>query len=396
MGKLANIFLFIFVLMLSSCSDSTNSSDNANISDNQNNSENSNNPNNSNNSSNSNGSSDNPPSSSIVNIDGYTINTVGENGILKASVTPPLSTSGNGDKYLWYLGNYTEQDAENVKTDIYSVYNENIIDNKQGLSVELKASELTGSYGLIFVVLDSSDKVKISTYLPVTIQYKSNTDKAFLFTAEEGPDSSSGQNYMYFAIRVYGTSPSKKFRVDVAPRDAMDYDWAYPRHLLFQYNGNGYENFTGSKTDLVNTLGQTKLYDLCYDDNICLGGYSEATGFANEAGSQFEFPFYYGTDNFRVSKGSGTLEFPFPSIAVYDRTKYPTDIMIFNPETTIISVHGASLKIGIDMNKYNSNKHKNIALIDIFFENYTGGSELPIITHVGFVNKDGSLDLFSK
>ena len=40
MGKLANIFLFIFVLMLSSCSDSTNSSDNANISDNQNNSEN--------------------------------------------------------------------------------------------------------------------------------------------------------------------------------------------------------------------------------------------------------------------------------------------------------------------------------------------------------------------
>lgn len=165
--------------------------------------------------------------------------------------------------------------------------------------------------------------------------------------------------------------------------------YAYPRDLHFQIYANQmvtqtYINFNGAEVD-----------DLCSQYGICVDGYNDKTGFANEEGTSFDFPFYFGYDDFRVAmSGSNTLKYEFEGFVVRDTTVKDTGIFGsgFGYPAFITMISSDRLTIEIPLNQagkeYNPSIHKNIALLTLDFKDYSAtGKACPVITLDGFVSK---------
>ena len=278
--------------------------------------------------------------------------------------------------YHWYLGTYTEQDFANLTDDtIWDLYDK-LLDDKEGKDVNLLAQG-TGQFGLILLVIDG-EKISHKFFQQVVL---GKTDRVFVHTHQHGPDSNP--NYMYFALRVKGSSSKESFRMSVPG------GYAYPRDLHFQIYANQmvtqtYINFNGTEVD-----------DLCSQYGICVDGYSDKTGFANEEGTSFDFPFYFGYDDFRVAmSGSNTLKYEFEGFVVRDTTVKDTGIFGsgFGYPAFITMISSDRLTIEIPLNQagkeYNPSIHKNIALLTLDFKDYSAtGKARPVITLDGFVSK---------
>lgn len=279
--------------------------------------------------------------------------------------------------YHWYLGAYTEQDFANLTDDtIWDLYDK-LLDDKEGKDVNLLAQG-TGQFGLILLVIDGNQKISHKFFQQVVL---GKTDRVFVHTHQHGPDNNP--NYMYFALRVKGSSSKESFRMGVPG------GYAYPRDLHFQIYANQmvsqrYINFNGTEVD-----------DLCSQYGICVDGYSDKTGFANEEGTSFDFPFYFGYDDFRVAmSSSNTLKYEFEGFVVRDTTVKDTGIFGsgFGYPAFITMISSDRLTIEIPLNQagkeYNPSIHKNIALLTLDFKDYSAtGKARPVITLDGFVSK---------
>ena len=201
------------------------------------------------------------------------------------------------------------------------------------------------------------------------------TDKVFLFLKQE-----SEPQYMYFAVKVKGNSSKGLFRQHIS-----DNEYAYVRDLHMESpkavatsggNPTKYSNFNGADTMAI-----------CATYNVCVEGYNVKTGFASEDGNTFEFPFYYGDDNFRVKmNGNKDLTFAFESFITRDTTKQGVLGGLGNPN--FASIHGGKkLTINIPMSQFDSTEHKNIALFTINFKDYNTGTEFPEVIFEGFERK---------
>lgn len=280
-------------------------------------------------------------------------------------------------RYLWYLGAYTEQDFANLTDDtIWDLYDK-LLDDKEGKDVNLLAQG-TGQFGLILLVIDGNQKISHKSFQQVVL---GKTDRVFVHTHQHGPDSNP--NYMYFALRVKGSSSKESFRMSVPN------GYAYPRDLHFQIYANQmvtqtYINFNGTEVD-----------DLCSQYGICVDGYSDKTGFANEEGTSFDFPFYFGYDDFRVAmSSSNTLKYEFEGFVVRDTTVKDTGIFGsgfgYPAFITMISSNRLTIEIPLKQagKEYNPSIHKNIALLTLDFKDYSAtGKARPVITLDGFVSK---------
>ena len=278
--------------------------------------------------------------------------------------------------YHWYLGTYTEQDFANLTDDTILDLYDKLLDDEKGKDVNLLAQG-TGQFGLILLVIDG-EKISHKFFQQVVL---GKTDRVFVHTHQHGPDSNP--NYMYFALRVKGSSSKESFRMSVPG------GYAYPRDLHFQIYANQmvtqtYINFNGAEVD-----------DLCSQYGICVDGYSDKTGFANEEGTSFEFPFYFGYDDFRVAmSSSNTLKYEFEGFVVRDTTVKDTGIFGsgFGYPAFITMISSDRLAIEIPLNQagkeYNPSIHKNIALLTLDFKDYSAtGKARPVITLDGFVSK---------
>lgn len=278
--------------------------------------------------------------------------------------------------YHWYLGTYTEQDFANLTDDTILDLYDKLLDDEKGKDVNLLAQG-TGQFGLILLVIDG-EKISHKFFQQVVL---GKTDRVFVHTHQHGPDSNP--NYMYFALRVKGSSSKESFRMSVPG------GYAYPRDLHFQIYANSmvsqtYINFNGAEVD-----------DLCSQYGICVDGYSDKTGFANEEGTSFEFPFYFGYDDFRVAMSdSNTLKYEFEGFVVRDTTVKDTGIFGsgFGYPAFITMISSDRLTIEIPLNQagkeYNPSIHKNIALLTLDFKDYSAtGKARPVITLDGFVSK---------
>lgn len=279
--------------------------------------------------------------------------------------------------YHWYLGTYTEQDFANLTDDTILDLYDKLLDDKEGKDVNL-LTQGTGQFGLILLVIDGNQKISRKFFQQVVL---GKTDRVFVHTHQHGPDSNP--NYMYFALRVKGSSPKESFRMSVPG------GYAYPRDLHFQIYANQivtqtYINFNGVEVD-----------DLCSQYGICVDGYSDKTGFANEEGTSFDFPFYFGYDDFRVAmSSSNTLKYEFEGFVVRDTTVKDTGIFGsgFGYPAFITMISSDRLTIEIPLNQagkeYNPSIHKNIALLTLDFKDYSAtGKAHPVITLDGFVSK---------
>lgn len=278
--------------------------------------------------------------------------------------------------YHWYLGTYTEQDFANLTDDTILDLYDKLLDDEKGKDVNLLAQG-TGQFGLILLVIDG-EKISHKFFQQVVL---GKTDRVFVHTHQHGPDSNP--NYMYFALRVKGSSSKESFRMSVPG------GYAYPRDLHFQIYANQmvtqtYINFNGAEVD-----------DLCSQYGICVDGYSDKTGFANEEGTSFDFPFYFGYDDFRVAmSSSNTLKYEFEGFVVRDTTVKDTGIFGsgFGYPAFITMISSNRLTIEIPLNQagkeYNPSIHKNIALLTLDFKDYSAtGKARPVITLDGFVSK---------
>lgn len=201
----------------------------------------------------------------------------------------------------------------------------------------------------------------------------------YLFQKQE-----TDTQYMYFALKIKGTSNKNLFRQNIA-RPGEFPDYAYARDLHFQVKDavatsggipTAYSNFTETHIEALRKK------------NIYIKGYNTKTGFANEEGSSLEFPFYYGDDNFRVLRTSNPyLTFTFEVFTVWDTTKDSILGNLGHPD--IISMRsGNPLKIEIPMSSFDEDIHKNIALLTVDFTNYESPSNpKPIVTFDKFVEK---------
>ena len=279
--------------------------------------------------------------------------------------------------YHWYLGAYTEQDFANLTDDTILDLYDKLLDDEKGKNVNLLAQG-TGQFGLILLVIDGNQKISHKFFQQIVL---GKTDRIFVHTHQHGPDSNP--NYMYFALRVKGSSSKESFRMSVPN------GYAYPRDLHFQIYANSmvsqrYINFNGAEVD-----------DLCSQYGICVDGYSDKTGFANEEGTSFEFPFYFGYDDFRVAmSGSNTLKYEFEGFVVRDTTVKDTGIFGsgFGYPAFITMISSDRLTIEIPLKQagkeYNPSIHKNIALLTLDFKDYSAtGKARPVITLDGFVSK---------
>lgn len=303
----------------------------------------------------------------------YTI----KNGVIVASVSLSGSVPSTA-QYYWYFGFYTQQDANNLTDDnIMNLYDDRLIDNKPGERVRL-LSDGVGHYGLILLVVDQN-KIVSKFFKPVAIY----TERVFVHNnATTGPDAN--QNYMYFAVKVKGTSPNGNFR------QAVKSGYSYARDLHFQIYSSQvvtdqFINFNGSEVgELYTRFG------------IYIDGYNDKTGFTNEEGTSLSFPFYFGYDDFRVlMDGSDLLRYDFEVFVIRDTKPQDTGIIGGNgfAHPVFIRMSGSeSLSLEIPLKQagkeYNPSIHRNIALLTLDFSNYDVTTRTPpIITFDGFVEK---------
>ena len=181
----------------------------------------------------------------------------------------------------------------------------------------------------------------------------------------DGNEPEKNSDYMYFAIRVKGVSPGGYLRQLISNEG---WDYAYPRDLEYMHSNDVYTKFQSSDIEALCGMG------------YCIGGYSSATGFANEEGTEFDMPFYLSDNNFRVKiNGANELSYVFKNFAVTDNS-----VTEFMGHPVFIRYNATTaFTVTIPMTEYNPLIHKNIANVTVNFT-VNGDSEPYEITFDGY------------
>ncbi len=203
------------------------------------------------------------------------------------------------------------------------------------------------------------DEVSKTISLTGTFPTDSTTDtgpkKLFLFAKEDSnskhPDDNP--NYMYFALRIEGTSPHGTFRTEATKNGRFTY--AYPRSVQYEHKSSDQDRYTSMYAQATPNLSSLGV------------GYNDETGFGNKAGTSFSMPFYLGDNKCRVQiNGKEKLSYTFANFVVWD-TVVDTFLGNWGWPVLIRCPSSAPLTITIPMDEYDEKKHKNIALLTVTF-----------------------------
>lgn len=173
----------------------------------------------------------------------------------------------------------------------------------------------------------------------------------FQFATGKGDHPDNNPDYMYFALQIEGTSIHGTFRTGATWKEQKTN--AYPRSVQYEHNLSTDDRFTSMYAQATPNLASLNV------------GYSEATGFGNQDGTQFSMPFYFGDNKCRMKmNGKQNLSYTFANFVLWDTTVGS----LFGGWPVLIRL-GASepLKITIPMASYDSSKHKNIARLKVKF-----------------------------
>ena len=200
-----------------------------------------------------------------------------------------------------------------------------------------------------------SKTISLTGTFPTDTTTGSSLKKLFLFAKEDSnsmhPDDNP--NYMYFALRIKGTSKHGTFRTE-ATKDGQ-FTYAYPRSVQYEHKSSDQDRYTS-----IYAENTPDLPNLGVD-------YTDETGFGNKDGTSFHMPFYFGDNKCRVQiNGKQKLSYTFANFVVWDTTVdpflgdwgYPLLIRLPSSEPLIIT---------IPMDTYNPSIHKNIALLTVTF-----------------------------
>lgn len=210
------------------------------------------------------------------------------------------------------------------------------------------------------VFIDGNGNDPLTVTKTVTV-FSAEPIRLFIYNADGGePDKNP--DYIYFALRIRGESPSGSFY--------QAGNHAYPRDLEYIASNGNYVNFLSKDIDGLCGMG------------YCIDGYDEVTGFAAAAGTEMDMPFYLGVNDFRGKiNGKRDVIYYFNGFSILDRSipiwggfAYPVFIR-FNQSSDMEK----RFKITVPMASYDPAVHKNIVRLTVNFTNNGGDYPYEII-----------------
>ena len=220
----------------------------------------------------------------------------------------------------------------------------------------------------------TSKTISLTGTFPTDSTTDTGPKQLFLFAEDENrPDKNL--DYMYFALQIKGTSSHGTFRTEATKDGQATY--AYPRSVQYEHESSAEDRYTSMYAQATPNLANLGV------------GYTEATGFGNQAGTAFTMPFYLGDNKCRVKmNGTSTLRYSFANFVVWDTTVdtflgnwgWPVLIRLPSSEPLIIT---------IPMDQYDSSQHKNIALLTVTLNDNASKTDFKYdVQFDRFVNKN--------
>lgn len=196
----------------------------------------------------------------------------------------------------------------------------------------------------------TSKTISLTGTFPTDMTTGSGLKKLFLFAEDKNHPEKNSQ-YMYFALRIEGTSPHGTFHTE-ATKDGQ-FTYAYPRSVQYEHQSSDQDRYTSMYAQATPNLSSLGV------------GYNDETGFGNKAGTSFSMPFYLGDNKCRVEiNGKAPLKYTFANFVVWD-TVVDTFLGNWGWPVLIRCPSSAPLTITIPMDEYDEKKHKNIALLTV-------------------------------
>lgn len=220
----------------------------------------------------------------------------------------------------------------------------------------------------------TSKTISLTGTFPTDAATGTGPKKLFLFADDANhPDKNPGD--MYFALQIKGTSPHGTFRTE-ATKDGR-HTYAYPRSVQYEHKSSAEDRYTSMYAQATPNLADLGV------------GYTEATGFGNQAGTAFTMPFYLGDNKCRVEiNGKAPLKYTFANFVVWD-TVVDTFLGNWGWPVLIRLPSSDPLTITIPMDKYDSSQHKNIALLTVTFNDNASKTNFEYdVQFDRFVNKN--------
>ena len=243
---------------------------------------------------------------------------------------------------------------------------------KEGQSQTLQFAT-PGIYDItLYVVIDEDSQNYHTVIKQVQVtEGKTEAQPMNLFQFEQGTDHpDNNPTSLYFAVRLKGESAGGYFHQDAKKGGSPTH--AYPRAVEYLHESGKYSGFDSRGTPNLADLGV---------------GYTEATGFANAAGTTFDMPFYYGDNNFRAKiNGTQSVRYTFANFALLDKT---VDPVLGGYSCFVRMTASAPLVVTIPMDSYNPSKHKNIARLTIHITNEGRSPYKYTVSFDGFEPKEG-------
>lgn len=283
------------------------------------------------------------------------------------SLTPVVSWEGvekNTLQYVW------------VTSDDPSITEENptIIVGKGATSTSVTLYVFNGERKEENVLGIISKTISLTGTFPTDMTTGSDLKKLFLFAEDKNHPEKNSQ-YMYFALRIEGTSPHGTFHTE-ATKDGQ-FTYAYPRSVQYEHQSSDQDRYTSMYAQATPNLSSLGV------------GYNDETGFGNKAGTSFSMPFYLGDNKCRVEiNGKAPLKYTFANFVVWD-TVVDTFLGNWGWPVLIRLPSSDPLTITIPMDKYDSSQHKNIALLTVTFNDNASKTNFEYdVQFDRFVNKN--------
>ena len=261
------------------------------------------------------------------------------------SLTPVVSWEGVDKNTLQYV--WVTSDAPSITEE-----NPTITVGEGGTSTSVTLYVFNGTPSQETEIGRISKTISLTGTFPTNTTPGSGLKKLFLFAEDKNHPEKNSQ-YMYFALRIEGTSPHGTFRTE-ATKDGL-FTYAYPRSVQYEHKSSDQDRYTSMYAQATPNLSSLGV------------GYNDETGFGNKAGTSFSMPFYLGDNKCRVQiNGKEKLSYTFANFVVWD-TVVDTFLGNWGWPVLIRCPSSAPLTITIPMDKYDSNQHKNIALLTVTF-----------------------------
>lgn len=193
---------------------------------------------------------------------------------------------------------------------------------------------------------------------------------------KDGNEPELNPNYMYFALRLKGSSAGGHYRQKVVFGSSSDKEYGYPRGFEYMDKDSQNIKFPSKFVYEFAKLG------------VFISNYTDETGFANKEGTEFDMPFYFGVNNFRVkiNKSKDSVPYTFVSLNVYDdvASGWGGGYALIN---FIRFNKSEAFTVNIPLKDYDEKIHKNIAKLTIDFTS-NGYNYEPKITFDGYELKE--------